>query len=310
MTTQPTLLEICDLRVEYPEVVAIDGVSLRVLAGEVCGLVGPNGAGKTTLLRATVGLVPRVRGSIRLAGHSLESAPASFKRAVGYMAEEFPVDDLLTVWEFLDQFGRAYEVPGRLARMENCLALTKLESKSKTLCKELSRGMRQRLLLAKTLLHDPQLLLLDEPASGLDPLARIELRELLLKLRGQGKAVLISSHILAEMSSFCDRVVIMEKGRLRLDAPLDQLATAPTLRLSMALIGNPGQALEILRKHPKVSRLQPSPRGAQFDWEGDEKAAHELLATLIREGVLVSEWCREGNQIERALQAMEPLDVS
>lgn len=202
------ILAINELRVDFPDVVAVDDLTLEVHGGDVYGLIGPNGAGKTTTMRAVSGLVECTRGAIRIAGCDLAGEPCELKRRLGFMPDFSPVYDQLTAAEFLDHFARAYDVPNRVRRIDECIELTWLTEKRTTLCEGLSRGMKQRLLLAKTLLHDPLALLLDEPASGLDPLGRIELRKLILQLRDAGKAILISSHILSEMSEFCNKAAI------------------------------------------------------------------------------------------------------
>ncbi len=208
------VLTIEHLRVDFPGVVAVDDLSLTIEAGDVCGLIGPNGAGKTTTMRAVSGLQECTRGTVKVDGHELTHEPEELKRRLGFMPDFCPVYDQLTATEFLDHFARAYEVPNRAQRIKECLELTWLTEKTNSLCEELSRGMKQRLVLAKTLLPDPQVLLLDEPASGLDPLGRMELRKILLQLRDTGKAVLISSHILTELSGFCNSAAIMERGKL------------------------------------------------------------------------------------------------
>src|SRR5580658_1429279 len=208
------LLVIEHLRVDFPEVVAVNDLSLTMETGDVCGLIGPNGAGKTTTMRAISGLQEFTRGSVKVDGHELAREPDELKRRLGFMPDFCPTYDQLTASEFLDHFARAYDVPNRAKRIEECLETTWLTEKRDALCEGLSRGMKQRLVLAKTLLPDPQVLLLDEPASGLDPLGRIELRNILLQLREAGKAVIISSHILTELSGFCNTAAIMERGKL------------------------------------------------------------------------------------------------
>jgi len=162
-----SLLVIEHLRVDFPEVVAVNDLSLRIEAGDVCGLIGPNGAGKTTTMRAVSGLQEFTRGSVRIAGRELAKEPDELKRRLGFMPDFCPTYDQLTTSEFLDHFARAFGVADRARRISECLELTWLTDKRDALCEELSRGMKQRLVLAKTMLPDPQVLLLDEPASGL-----------------------------------------------------------------------------------------------------------------------------------------------
>src|SRR6185437_15919580 len=200
-------------------------LSLTLETGDVCGLIGPNGAGKTTTMRAVSGLQECTQGSVKVAGHDLASEPEELKKRLGFMPDFCPTYEQLTATEFLDHFARAYAVPNRTRRIDECLQLTWLTEKRDALCGELSRGMKQRLVLAKTLLPDPQLLLLDEPASGLDPLGRIELRKVLLQLHDMGKAVVISSHILSELSGFCNKAAIMERGKLVMSGTIAELGS-------------------------------------------------------------------------------------
>ncbi len=294
-----SLLAIDHLRVDFPTVVAVNDLSLRIEAGDVCGLIGPNGAGKTTTMRAVSGLLELTRGSVRIAGRELASEPDELKRRLGFMPDFCPTYDQLTTTEFLEHFARAFDVPNRARRIAECLELTWLADKRNALCEELSRGMKQRLVLAKTMLPDPQVLLLDEPASGLDPLGRIELRKLLLQLRDAGKAVLISSHILTELSGFCNKAAIMERGRLVQFGTLEELSKhAGGRRMSVKWRAGADRAREILQ-HPQVTRLELTDTGAQFDFAGDPDALDELLKTLVTQNVRVSEWRPAGDDLEQ-----------
>jgi ABC-2 type transport system ATP-binding protein len=287
------------LRVDFPDVVAVNDLTLTVGAGDVCGLIGPNGAGKTTTMRAISGLQDCTRGSVRVNGHELASEPDELKRQLGFMPDFCPTYEQLTASEFLDHFARAYDVPNRAKRIEECLELTWLTEKTNALCEELSRGMKQRLVLAKTLLPDPKVLLLDEPASGLDPLGRIELRKILLQLREAGKAVLISSHILTELSGFCNTAAIMERGRLVTFGTIAELGQKMGRRqMSVKWRADGEKALEIL-KSANVKNLETTNLGATFDFDGDTNALDELLKTLVVQGVRISEWRGTGDDLEQ-----------
>jgi ABC-2 type transport system ATP-binding protein len=293
------LLSIEHLRVDFPEVVAVNDLSLTVAAGDVCGLIGPNGAGKTTTMRAISGLQETTRGSVRVGGHELASDPDELKKRLGFMPDFCPTYDQLTATEFLDHFARAYDVPNRAKRIDECLQVTWLTEKRGALCEELSRGMKQRLVLAKTLLPDPQVLLLDEPASGLDPLGRIELRKILLQLRNAGKAVLISSHILTELSGFCNTAAIMERGKLVKFGSIAELGRQMlNRRMSVKWRADGGKALEIL-KTADVKNLDAFDLGATFDFDGNTDALDELLKTLVMQGVRVCEWRGSGDDLEQ-----------
>jgi ABC-2 type transport system ATP-binding protein len=293
------LLAIEHLRVDFPGVIAVNDLSLSVAAGDVCGLIGPNGAGKTTTMRAVSGLQECTLGTVTVDGHELSREPEELKRRLGFMPDFCPVYDQLTATEFLDHFARAYGVPDRAKRIGDCLELTWLTEKSDALCEELSRGMKQRLVLAKTLLPDPQVLLLDEPASGLDPLGRIELRKLLLQLRELGKTVMISSHILTELSGFCNKVAIMERGRLVMAGTIAELGQKMGRRqMSVKWRNADDQALQILKREG-INHLETVAQGATFEFAGSPEALDGLLKTLVVEGVRVTEWRGSGDDLEQ-----------
>jgi ABC-2 type transport system ATP-binding protein len=293
------LLAIEHLRVDFPEVIAVDDLSLVMEPGDVCGLIGPNGAGKTTTMRAVSGLQEFTRGSVRVGGHEMAKEPDELKRRLGFMPDFCPTYDQLTTSEFLEHFARAFDVPNRNQRIEQCLELTWLTDKRNSLCEQLSRGMKQRLVLAKTLLPDPQVLLLDEPASGLDPLGRIELRKILLQLRAGGKAVLISSHILTELSGFCNKAAIMERGKMVKFGTIADLGQQMNhRRMSVKWRTDDGQALAILQG-AGVKNLETVGAGALFDFEGETETLDELLKTLVLAGVRVAEWRGVGDDLEQ-----------
>lgn len=287
------------LRVDFPEVVAVNDLSLTIDSGDVCGLIGPNGAGKTTTMRAVSGLQECTRGSIRVAGHELSNESDELKRQLGFMPDFCPTYDQLTASEFLDHFARAYDVPHRPQRIEECLELTWLAEKRDVLCEELSRGMKQRLVLAKTLLPDPKVLLLDEPASGLDPLGRMELKELLLEIRDAGKAVLISSHILSELSGFCNKAAIMERGRLVMFGAISELGQKLGARKMFVKWRSDGEkALDIIRA-ANAKNLMVNGDGATFEFAGATDALDDLLKKLVVSGIRISEWRGIGDDLEQ-----------
>ena len=287
------------LRVDFPDVIAVNDLTLTMDTGDVCGLIGPNGAGKTTTMRAISGLQEFTRGSVRVGGHELASEPDELKRRLGFMPDFCPTYDQLTTSEFLEHFARAFDVPNRSKRIEECLELTWLTDKRDALCEGLSRGMKQRLVLAKTLLPDPQVLLLDEPASGLDPLGRIELRKILLQLREAGKAVLISSHILTELSGFCNKAAIMERGKLMKFGTIADLGQQMSQRkMSVKWRADGDKAVELL-KNSGAKNLEASAIGATFDFDGGTEDLDELLKTLVTQGVRVSEWRGVGDDLEQ-----------
>ncbi|MBX7224261.1 MAG: ABC transporter ATP-binding protein [Blastocatellia bacterium] len=223
----------------YEDMPAVKGIDLFIGQGEICGLIGPNGAGKTTLLKMLAGLLQPTRGRIEIDGNDVGAEPQKLHEVVGYMPDTFGLYDEMLVWHFLDYFAHAHRVPKAEvpSRIDEVLYLTNLTSKREARVGLLSRGMRQRLVIAKTLLAKPKVLLLDEPASGLDPLARIELRDLIKQLGGMGHTLIVSSHILSELADFCTSVAIMERGRLirsgRIEKIVEKLAQGLSLRIEM-----------------------------------------------------------------------------
>jgi ABC-2 type transport system ATP-binding protein len=292
-------LAIEHLRVDFPEIIAVNDLTLTIESGDVCGLIGPNGAGKTTTMRAVSGLQECTRGSVKVSGRELVNEPDELKRQLGFMPDFCPTYDQLTASEFLDHFARAYDVPNRTKRIEECLELTWLTEKRDALCEGLSRGMKQRLVLAKTLLPDPKVLLLDEPASGLDPLGRMELKKLLLQLRDTGKAVLISSHILSELSGFCNKAAIMERGKLMMFGAISDLGQKLSSRkMSVKWRADGDKATKIIRA-ANVKNLAPAADGATFDFDGGTDALDDLLKNLVTGGIRISEWRAAGDDLEQ-----------
>src|SRR5215210_7059968 len=210
----------------YPGTLAVAGLDLAVEEGEIFGLVGPNGAGKTTTLRILATLLAPTSGEAEVAGVSVRRNPDDARRVLGYMPDVFGVYDDMKVWEYLDFFARCYGIPGARRRrmIGDLLDLVDLGDKRDAYVQGLSRGMQQRLCLAHALVHDPDVLLLDEPASGLDPRARVELRELLRELRSLGKTIVISSHILPELEELCTSLAIIDHGRVMASGKVEDIA--------------------------------------------------------------------------------------
>ncbi|MGA9473690.1 MAG: ABC transporter ATP-binding protein [Terriglobales bacterium] len=219
------MIQITNLRKEFGDLIAVDNVTLTIPAGEIYGLIGPNGAGKTTTIRIACGLLEPTHGEVRIAGVDILHDPEQARRHIGYLSDFFSVYEDLKVWEYLDYFAHAYKMPAPEipARLTEGIAEAGLESKRDALIHGLSRGMRQRLGIARAMIHRPKVLLLDEPASGLDPKARIELRNLLRSVRDAGATILISSHILTELEGLCTSIGIMEKGRLVRSGTLEEV---------------------------------------------------------------------------------------
>ena len=209
----------------YGEFTALDSLTISVAAGQILGFIGPNGAGKTTTIRILVGLLRPTSGWARVCGADCATESRRIKHLVGYMPDRFGSYDNMRVSEYLDFFGAAYSIGRRqrVRRIEEVLEITHATYMRDRYVETLSRGMQQRVAIARTLLHDPQVIILDEPASGLDPQARIEMRELLLRLAAMGKTLMVTSHILPELSQICDTVAIITGGKLRAFGSLDQI---------------------------------------------------------------------------------------
>jgi len=222
------MIEIKHLRKEYkdkPEP-AVKDLTLELEQGDIFGFIGPNGAGKTTTIKMLATLLIPTAGSATVNGIDVVKHPEQIRSIVGYMPDFFGVYDDIKVWEYLDFFAAAYRIPKdrRPQIIDDVLALTDLTVKKDSYVEALSRGMKQRLCLAKTLVHDPKVMLLDEPASGLDPRARIEIRELLKELQAMGKTIIVSSHILPEMEEFCNKVGIIERGEMIVAGDVNTIA--------------------------------------------------------------------------------------
>lgn len=244
-----------NLVVRYGKFEAVRGLSLAIAPGEVFGLIGPNGAGKTTTLKVLATLLKPHSGRVSVGGVDVVKKPHDVRRRIGYMPDEFGVYDDLNVEEYLHFFAAAYRVAAadRPKLVEDVLALTDLTPKIHADVDSLSRGMKQRLSIARLLLHDPAVLLLDEPMSGLDPRARIEMRELLKALREMGKTILVSSHVLPEMAEYCTRIGIFEDGRTVAEGPLRDLYAHAGLRRTV---------------HAQFASLPPGLLDAARAWEG------------------------------------------
>ena len=282
------------LRKEFGELVAVSDLDVVVPEGEIYGLIGPNGAGKTTTIRMACGLIAPTDGTVRVAGVDVHREPERAQQYIGYLSDFFSVYDELRVWEYLDYFARAYrmahaEVPGRI---DEVIEQVGLEVKRDVLIHGLSRGMKQRLGIARAVVHRPRVLLLDEPAAGLDPKARLDLRALLRDLNRAGSTILISSHVLTELEGFCTSLGVMEQGRMVKSGALDAIM-AEERRDRMVRLAWLGEAADgvaaRLRGRAGVSGLELELAGghAHFRFAGDEAGLAAILADLVAGGVRV-----------------------
>jgi len=283
------MIEIHHLRKEYGNTIALDNLHLEIPEGEVFGLIGPNGAGKTTLIRILATLLEPTYGQVRIAGFDVLGEPLKVHPLIGYMSDFFSLYDNMLVWEYLDHFARCYSIPGRerTRLVDEVLKLVSLEVRRDSEIKSLSRGMRQRLCFAKTLLHQPKVLLLDEPASGLDPAGRLEFRELLRQLHSMGRTIVISSHILTEMKDFCTSIGIIEQGQLvaagRVEDILRRLETG--LQLEIEVSAGLPQLMLILQTYEHVDQIANQDSRVRCRWRAGRDALPNLHRRLVHEGV-------------------------
>lgn len=299
------LLQLDDVRVQFGTFRAVDGVSLTLRAGELLGFVGPNGAGKTTTLRAAAGLQPIVSGKIRVFGHDVFADPAAAARHLAFTPDTPALYDGLTVTQFLDFVGRMYGFPAaaRQERSEYWLEQLWLSDKRTAKVQTLSRGMRQRLAVARSLLGDPHVLLLDEPAAGLDPAGRVQFRRLLASLRDQGRAIVISSHILADLADYCTHILIMEHGRvLRHGTVAEITGSAVHARgyYDVVLVQRVGDLAARLADLPGVTVVRAEGDRVTLEYETQRAAAAQLLQQLLARGLPIAEFAAHKPDLEQA----------
>ncbi len=290
----------------YDRTLAVAGLDLDVAEGEIFGLVGPNGAGKTTTLRILATLLVPSGGDASIAGHSVRRNPNDVRRVLGFMPDSFGVYDDMKVWEYLDFFARCYGIPAdrRRRMIGDLLDLVDLGPKRDTYVQGLSRGMQQRLCLAHALVHDPQVLLLDEPASGLDPRARVELRELLRELRALGKTILVSSHILPELEELCTSVAIIDRGQVLAQGRVADIERR--LRVGAVyrarVLGDEtavDAAQAWFTQQPNVASAQRLEDGTiEIGFHGDDDGAAALLSAAVRADLRVATFARAASDLE------------
>jgi ABC-2 type transport system ATP-binding protein len=303
-----SFVEIKNLWVEYGTVQAVRGISFQIPKGEVFGFIGPNGAGKSTTIKVLATLLTPARGIARIDGIEVRENPLAIRKRIGYMPDFFGVYEDLTAEEYLHFFAAAYGIPRprRAKIIDDVLALTDLTGKTDEPVDALSRGMKQRLALARTLLHDPDLLLLDEPASGLDPRARIEVRELLKELRNMGKTILISSHILHELAHLCTRIGIIEAGRMVTEGSLQEIYDRlGLLRLIHVQIVNVTEALVTsIRTIDGVEDVEHYADRLGIRLRETEMSVEDLLSQLHTLGARVRMFQPEAMDMETAFMKL------
>ena len=312
------IIETAGLLKRYPGTLAVGGVDLEVEEGEIFGLVGPNGAGKTTMLRMLATLLLPTSGDAKIAGESIRRNPMAVRRVIGYMPDAFGVYDDMRVWEYLDFFGRCYGLgPAQRRRMiGDLLELVDLGHKREAYVSSLSRGMQQRLCLAHALVHDPKVLLLDEPASGLDPRARVELRELLRELRVLGKTIVISSHILPELEELCTSVAIVDHGRVLASGTITEIGQKLRVGevLHVRVLGDEA-AIEAARSwfqgQADVASAATDGGGQiEIGFRGNETGAASLLASAIRAKIAVASYSPAATDLQELFLQVTDRDAA
>lgn len=296
------MLKIRNLTKRYGRHTALDSLDLQIDRGEIFGFVGPNGAGKTTTMKIMAGLLKADAGEIYIDDIKLFEDYNRLKEVIGYMPDFFGVYDNLQVMEYLEFYASAYGMETRQARRlgGHLLEMVHLEGKEECYVDELSRGMKQRLCLARALIHDPQFLILDEPASGLDPRSRFEFKEILKELRDNGKTIIISSHILMELAEMCTSIGIIERGKMILQGSIEDI-------LEMVDTSNPliirvydqvDTAVLLLKREEKIESLTIRGNSIFASFSGNREEEARLLKTLIDNGVLVQSFSREQGSLE------------
>ena len=296
------MIELTGFGKDYGEFTAVESLDLKIEKGEMFGFIGPNGAGKSTSIRFLATLLRASRGDGMINGYSVSEDPMNVRRSVGYMPDAFGVYDGMKVWEFLDFFAVAYKI-GRTQRKQvirDVLELLDLTYKRDDFVNGLSRGMKQRLCLAKTLVHDPPVLILDEPASGLDPRARIEVKALLKELRRMGKTILISSHILTELADCCTSIGIIERGKLLMHGPIDEVyqRIRGNQVIEARLGTNLEKGLSIIRSNPEVRDVQVDGSKVVIEFSSSDHNPSELLKNLIQNEVEVINFGQKDPNLE------------
>jgi ABC-2 type transport system ATP-binding protein len=287
----------CGLTKQFDRHIAVNDVDLQIQAGEVYGLIGPNGAGKTTLIRMLAAAEEPTTGEIYLNGDRLvrDQSNSLLKQRLGYLPDDFPLYDDLTVWDYLDYFARLYKLrePRRSQRLLEVLELVQLSQKRHSPIATLSRGMKQRLSLARTIVHEPIVLLLDEPVSGLDPIARMQFREIIKVLQEAGMTILISSHVLSDLAELCTSVGIMELGYLVESATLSELyQRLSRQQIFLSTLADIETLTAQLNNYPLVEAWEvlPGQKRVRVNFAGDREDCAVLLRSLIAAGIPLTEF--------------------
>ena len=296
------MVKIEGLKKMYGRAAALDGLSMHVREGALYGFVGPNGAGKTTTIKILTGLLLPDEGIVTIGGADGAKEPEKTIKMIGYVPDFFGVYDNLKVSEYMELFAACYGLYGLTARKRNMALLEQvgLGEKGDYYVDGLSRGMKQRLCLARALIHDPAILIMDEPTAGLDPGTRFEFREILKDLKDQEKTVVLSSHILPELSELCTDIGIVEQGKMVLEGTMDEILTQINVRspLMISVYQGKDKALGILRSHPQVETIAIRQNDIAVGFMGDQEEEAILLGQLAAAGVMIYSFVRERGNLE------------
>jgi len=302
------VIEVHDLTKKYDDLYAIHKIELKLERGDVFGFIGPNGAGKTTTMRILATLLNPTWGEAYVGGYSIYTKPKEIRRIIGYMPDFFGVYDNMKVIEYLEFFAAAYRIKGPQRRKicDEVLELVDLGYKRDALVTSLSRGMTQRLGLARVLLHDPQVLLLDEPASGLDPRARIEIRGLLKELRNMGKTIMVSSHILPELADICNKIGIIERGELIVNANVDEVMrqVRGQMVLRVDVRGDREAAARQLEDHAMVEKVDVGDDGLRVTLIPGDHDYSQLAQLLVENGHALTQLTEDEINLETAFMTL------
>jgi len=301
------LLEIKDLVKNYGKFTAVDRLTLSVGKGAICGFVGPNGAGKTTTMRIMSGLLNATSGNVIIDGVDVTKNPRALREKIGYMPDFFGVYDNLKVTEYMDFYAGAYGIAykDRAPIIDNLLEIVDLSHKKDSYVDSLSRGMKQRLCLARSLVHEPELLILDEPASGLDPRARVEMKEVLKQLQEMGKTIIISSHILPELAEMCTEVCIINHGKLAAQGSVQEIMQKLSQKriIHIEPLREMERMIQILKEQPMIRSIVENTKDVELDFTGTNEELSDVLKQLILADIpLLSFKEKEGNLEEVFMQ--------
>lgn len=296
------MIEIQGLYKSYGKFVALNQLNLHIDKGELFGFVGPNGAGKTTTMRILSGLLRADGGSATVAGIDALHQSQDLKAKIGYMPDFFGVYDNLRAIEYMEFYASAYGIYGKQATelCMNLMDLVNLSDKAMFYVDSLSRGMKQRLCLARSMVHNPELLILDEPASGLDPRARFEMKGILKNLNDMGKTIIISSHILSELAEMCTTIGIIDRGQMLVKGSVEEIISHLNTSnpLVIKVMDGREQAVTLLKENPMVSNVSIQEEQIVINFKGTERQEAELLTALVSAGVQISSFVRQSSNLE------------